>query len=67
MENAYDLSIPVRVWSRSIRTEDHDVGVCEGFDVVLLTTQIISSVVHPKHFVLIELASTKLDLSSLCI
>ena len=47
--------------------EDHDVGVCEGFDVVLLTTQIISSVVHPKHFVLIELASTKLDLSSLCI
>ena len=67
MKNANDSRIPVGVWIRSIRTEDHDVGACDGFDVVLLTTQIISSIVHPKHFVLIELVSMKLDLSSLCI
>lgn len=67
MENAYDSGIPIRVRFWSIRAEDHDVGVCGEFDVVLFTAQIISGVVHPKHFVLIELASTELDLSSLCI
>ena len=51
----------------SIRAEDHDVGVCGEFDVVLFMAQIISGIIHLKHFVLIELTSMELNLSSLCI
>jgi len=67
MEYPDDPGIPIWVRVGSIGTKDHDVGLCSGVDGVLFTTQVICSVVHAKNFVLIELASVELNLSSLCI